>query len=81
MASQENVQKSETLLSRLSEDAVERNRKFQQWNDTMAARLQELRNKITQARHAANGVCKKLVFVHFIDLIYYSSMIYRTNGE
>ncbi|KDR22194.1 Laminin subunit alpha-1, partial [Zootermopsis nevadensis] len=55
-SSQENIQKSEALLSRLSEDAVERNRKFQQWNDTMAARLQELRNKITQARHAANGI-------------------------
>ena len=56
MASQENVRQSEALFSRLSEDAVERNRKFQQWNDTMAARLEELRNKITQARHAANGV-------------------------
>lgn len=29
----------------------------------MAARLQELRNKITQARHAANGVCTKHAFV------------------
>lgn len=56
MASQENVRQSEALFSRLSEDAVERNRKFQQWNDTMAARLEELRNKITQARHAANGI-------------------------
>jgi len=56
VASQENVRESESLFSRLSEDAVERNRKFQQWNDTMAARLEELRNKIIQARHAANGV-------------------------
>lgn len=61
-ASQENIQQAEVLLSRLSEDAVERNRKFQQWNDTMAARLQELRNKITQARHAANGVCTEPAF-------------------
>lgn len=61
-ASQENVQKSEAVLSRLSADAVARNHKFQQWNDTMAARLQELRNKITQARHAANGVCTKHAF-------------------
>jgi hypothetical protein len=63
MASQENVRLSEALLSRLSEDAVERNRKFQQWNDTMAARLEELRNKITQARHAANGVRTEHVFI------------------
>jgi arginine deiminase len=63
MASQENVRQSEALFSRLSEDAVERNRKFQQWNDTMAARLEELRNKITQARHAANGVCTEHVLI------------------
>jgi hypothetical protein len=63
MASQENVQQSEALLSRLSEDAVERNRKFKQWNDTMAAHLQELRNKITQARHAANGVRTEPMFI------------------
>ena len=62
MASQENVRQSEAVFSRLSEDAVERNRKFQQWNDTMAARLEELRNKITQARHAANGVCTERVY-------------------
>lgn len=62
-ASQENIQQAEVLLSRLSEDAVERKRKFQQWNDTMAARLQELRNKITQARHAANGVCTEPAFL------------------
>jgi hypothetical protein len=29
----------------------------------MAARLQELRNKITQARHAANGVCTERAFL------------------
>ncbi|XP_069690531.1 laminin subunit alpha-2 isoform X2 [Periplaneta americana] len=55
-ASQENIHHSETLLSQLSENAVERNRKFRHWNDTMTSRLQELRNKITQARHAANGI-------------------------
>jgi hypothetical protein len=33
----------------------------------MAARLQELRNKITQARHAANGVCTECVSNCFVD--------------
>jgi len=69
-ASQENIHQSEALLSRLSEDAVDRNRKFQQWNDTMAARLQELHNKITQARHAANGVCTECASVSFHTFLY-----------
>jgi hypothetical protein len=37
----------------------------------MAARLQELRNKITQAQHAANGVCTEHAFsTVFIDFQY-----------
>ncbi|CAG2064073.1 unnamed protein product, partial [Timema podura] len=37
-------------------EAEERNKKFQLLNATLADKLQELRNKIMQARHAANGI-------------------------
>nr|CAD7199120.1 unnamed protein product [Timema douglasi] len=50
-----NVRHSDELLTKLTEEAEERNKKFQLLNATLADKLQELRNKIMQARHAANG--------------------------
>lgn len=32
------------------------NVKFQRWNTTMSSQLQELRDKIAKAKHAAEGV-------------------------
>lgn len=32
--------------------------KFQQWNDSMSIKLQELRDKIAKAKHTADGVIK-----------------------
>nr|CAD7455143.1 unnamed protein product [Timema tahoe] len=51
-----NVRHSDELLTKLTEEAEERNKKFQLLNATLADKLQELRNKIMQARHAANGI-------------------------
>lgn len=36
--------------------SLKQNEKFQQWNNSMGTRLQELRDKIAKAKHAAEGV-------------------------
>lgn len=40
----------------MDETAAEQQREFQRWNDTFADKLQALRDKITRARHTADGV-------------------------
>lgn len=41
------------------------NEKFQKWNESFSLKLQELRDKIAQAKHAAEGVRLKKKFKNF----------------
>ncbi|XP_052132560.1 laminin subunit alpha-1, partial [Frankliniella occidentalis] len=43
-------------LQTAEEESVEQQREFQRWNDSVADKLQALRDKITRARHAAEGI-------------------------
>ncbi|XP_049762590.1 laminin subunit alpha-1 [Schistocerca cancellata] len=50
------VKQADDVLLKLTEEANQKRRKFQQWNDTFAEKLQRLRDSITKARHAADGI-------------------------
>ena len=51
----------------------EQTKLFSEWNDTIAGKLETLRNKITQAHHIANGVS---VIYFFLILSSFSSFTY-----
>ncbi|KAF4524717.1 hypothetical protein B566_EDAN013952, partial [Ephemera danica] len=51
-----NMRDTNTLLAGLNRDAATQNVRMTQWNDTLSAQLQQLRDSIAQARHAANGI-------------------------
>lgn len=47
----------------------QQNEKFQAWNETFSLKLQELRDKIAQAKHAAEGVSYCRFTIHLKTLI------------
>ncbi|XP_078049382.1 wing blister isoform X1 [Augochlora pura] len=51
-----NVKKADAKLISLSNAAVKRKNEFDKWNDTLASKLQSLKDKIAEARNAADGI-------------------------
>lgn len=48
--------RSKETLQTLVEASAEQEQHFQRWNDSFAEQLQALKDKITRARHIADGV-------------------------
>ncbi|XP_067203705.1 laminin subunit alpha-1 isoform X2 [Linepithema humile] len=51
-----NIKKADTKLISLSNIAMKRKAAFDKWNDTLAAKLQSLKDKIAEARNTADGI-------------------------
>lgn len=51
-----NIKKADAKLISLSNAAVKRKNEFDKWNDTLATKLQNLKDKIAEARNTADGV-------------------------
>lgn len=51
-----NIKKADAKLISLSNAAVKRKNVFDKWNDTLASKLQNLKDKIAEARNTADGV-------------------------
>lgn len=54
--SQSNILAANNTLNNMEVLSEKNNVKFQRWNTTMSSQLQELRDKIAKAKHAAEGV-------------------------
>lgn len=52
-----NIRAANNTLNNIEIMSMKQNEKFQKWNNSMSTRLQELRDKIAKAKHAAEGVC------------------------
>lgn len=51
-----NIKKADAKLISLSNAAVKRKSVFDKWNDTLTSKLQNLKDKIAEARNTAEGV-------------------------
>ncbi|XP_028895887.2 laminin subunit alpha-1 isoform X3 [Zeugodacus cucurbitae] len=51
-----NIRLANISLSYVEEQAQKEKAKFDEWNNTMSSQVQELRDKIAKARHAAEGI-------------------------
>lgn len=51
-----NIKKADAKLISLSNAAVKRKSIFDKWNDTLTSKLQNLKDKIAEARNTAEGV-------------------------
>lgn len=51
-----NIKKADGKLISLSNAATKRKAAFDKWNDTLATKLQNLKNKIAEARNTADVV-------------------------
>lgn len=51
-----NMKKADAKLISLSNAAVKRKNEFDKWNDTLTTKLQNLKDKIAEARNTADGV-------------------------
>ncbi|XP_076279706.1 wing blister isoform X1 [Lasioglossum baleicum] len=51
-----NIKKADAKLISLSNAAVKRKNEFDKWNDTLATKLQNLKDKIAEARNTADGI-------------------------
>nr|XP_034195684.1 laminin subunit alpha-1 isoform X1 [Osmia lignaria] len=51
-----NIKKADAKLISLSNAAVKRKNVFDKWNDTLASKLQNLKDKIAEARNTADGI-------------------------
>lgn len=51
-----NIKKADGKLTSLSNAAMQRKATFDRWNDTLASKLQNLKDKIAEARNTADGV-------------------------
>lgn len=60
--SQANSKKAQDIVDRMTFSLNKQAKKFSEWNDTIANKLELLRNKITQAHHIANGVCNNFFY-------------------
>ena len=53
---QSNIKKTDAKLISLATASALRQAEFDRWNDTLAVKLQKLKDKITEARNTADGV-------------------------
>jgi laminin, alpha 1/2 len=63
-----NIREANKTLNINEHSIMQQNEKFKEWNESMALRLQELRNKITKAKHAAESVScttQNFTIIHF----------------
>lgn len=51
-----NIRAANNTLNNIETISAKHNEKFRKWNETIGSQLQELRDKIAKARHAAEGV-------------------------
>ena len=51
-----NINESNDMLTNIENISSKNKEKFEQWNKTIGVNLQELRDKIAKAKHAAEGV-------------------------
>jgi hypothetical protein len=51
-----NIRQANNTLHNIEMNAAKHNEKIKAWNDTMSAQLKALRDKIAQAKHAAERV-------------------------
>nr|XP_012147088.1 PREDICTED: laminin subunit alpha-2 isoform X4 [Megachile rotundata]XP_012147089.1 PREDICTED: laminin subunit alpha-2 isoform X4 [Megachile rotundata] len=51
-----NIKKADAKLTSLSNASVKRKNAFDKWNDTLATKLQNLKDKIAEARNTADGI-------------------------
>ncbi|XP_055907050.1 laminin subunit alpha-2 isoform X2 [Eupeodes corollae] len=51
-----NIRLANISLNFVEEQTMRAHQKFEVWNDTMSKQMQELRDKIAKARHAAEGI-------------------------
>lgn len=51
-----NIRAANNTLNNIETISKKHNEKFRKWNETIGSQLQELRDKIAKARHAAEGV-------------------------
>lgn len=62
-----NIKKADAKLISLSNAAMKRKAIFDKWNDTLATKLQNLKDKIAEARNTAEGV-KIIIILLFIEI-------------
>lgn len=53
-----NIKDVKNTLNNIETVSAKNDEKFQAWNRTMSASMQELRDKIAKARHIAEGVSR-----------------------
>lgn len=58
-----NIKKADAKLISLSNIAMKRKAVFDKWNDTLATKLQNLKDKIAEARNTAEGVRIIIIFL------------------
>jgi laminin alpha 1/2 len=58
-----NIKKADVKLTNLSNIAMKRKAVFDKWNDTLASKLQNLKDKIAEARNTADGVMLLLLSI------------------
>ena len=58
-----NTKKADAKLISLSNAAIKRKMEFDKWNNTLATKLQNLKDKIAEARNTADGV----IMIHFLE--------------
>lgn len=53
------IREGNNLWNTNEQNIHQKNEKFAKWNDSISSKLQELRDKITKAKHVAESVCIK----------------------
>lgn len=69
-----NIKKADAKLISLSNAAMKRKAIFDKWNDTLATKLQNLKDKIAEARNTAEGV--KTIIILLLAQIYLYKLIF-----
>lgn len=62
-----NIRAANTTLISVESIMVNQNEKFKVWNNTLSSKMQQLRDKIARAKHAAEGV--SILKTHFIFML------------
>lgn len=65
-----NIKKADAKLISLSNVAMKRKAVFDKWNDTLAMKLQNLKDKIAEARNTAEGV-RIIIILLFTQIYFY----------
>lgn len=55
-----NIRSAHNLLENLESISEKNSEKMRRWNETVSSQLKALRDKIAQAKHAAEGVRKRV---------------------